>query len=89
MIVFKFWVRPVFHLLDIGVLTLVLRVGWMMIFSVSGLRGFSYFVFMLSCSVPIFCLVFFILPNGWLLLCVSNVPGCDVSGEKALNENLI
>jgi hypothetical protein len=34
---------------------------------------------MLSCSVPIFCLVFLILPNGWLLLCVSNVPGCDVS----------
>jgi hypothetical protein len=76
-IVFKFWVRPVFHLLDIGVLSLVLRVGWMKIFNVSGLRGFSY-LFMLPCSVPIFSLVFFILPNGWLLLCVSNVPGCDV-----------
>jgi hypothetical protein len=36
---------------------------------------------MLSCSIPIFCLVFLVLPNGWLILCVSNVPGYDVPGE--------
>jgi hypothetical protein len=51
-----------------------------------GFVGLVIFIFM-SCSVPIFCLVFFILPNGWLLLCVSNVPGCDVSGESLTNLN--